>query len=114
MVPQPWERVYIFPAYGWPAYVNKQLGFAWPGGRRSKTNVQDRYQLIVFVQLRSVVAWADFDTRYGHFDIAGDSIARSDAIFRFVTANGESLIVKKGTLPSSKQFNRPLGDGGFL
>jgi hypothetical protein len=108
VVPEPWERVYVFPAYGWPDYVNSKLGFSWPTGRRSKTRVQDRYQLVVFTQSTRVVAWADFDTVYGRFDIAGDFLLRRDAILRFSTANGENLIAKKGTLPSIRRFNRPL------
>src|SRR5712691_11458848 len=52
VVPDAWEQVCVFPAYGWPDYVNRQLGFDWPGGSSSKTNVQDRYQLVVFVHLR--------------------------------------------------------------
>ena len=108
VVPESWDRVYIFPAYGWPDYVNKQLGFHWPGGTKSKTNVQDRYQLVVFVYQARVVAWADFDTVDGRFDVTGDFLSRSDATFRIAHADGETRIVRKGTLPSIQRFSGPL------
>src|SRR5688572_6416122 len=45
-----WEKAFVFPAYAWPDFVTEKIGFYWPGGSKSATSVQDRYQLLVFTK----------------------------------------------------------------
>lgn len=61
LVPQAWDRVFVFRAYSSPEYMTKALGFYWRGGVKSASAVRDRYQLVAFVRGKEVVAWADFD-----------------------------------------------------
>ena len=94
----PWDRAYMLGAYSGPELFEEREGFSWRGLATSASNVQDRYQLIVFVKDRTV-HWCDHDRVNGELAVGSDPIRRSDSVLDVSTTPQSGTVVTRHDVP---------------
>jgi len=90
-----WDRLVVLPPYATANLAQRGLGFAWSEVNKSASQMQDRYQLLVFVRGDEVVAWVDHDIGRGDFGALVDQppLPNSQALFEVQTDGGWRRIV---------------------
>ena len=83
LMPFEWDRMIVLPPYSSPAAIEEKLGFAWNDGKSSRSQLEDRYLLLIFVKGDEVVAWLDIPQDRSDLTALLDLgyIARADAVF---------------------------------
>jgi hypothetical protein len=78
-----WDRLIVLPPYSTAELVSSKLGFSWDGWKKSISQVQDQYVLLVFVSGQEVAAWLDLPSDRGDFQplIERGYIPRTEAVF---------------------------------
>jgi hypothetical protein len=78
-----WDRLIVLPPYSSAEALKSKLGFEWPAGQKSNSQMSDRYSMLVFVKGQEVAAWTDVDRERTSLDPLMDKgyIARADAVF---------------------------------
>jgi hypothetical protein len=66
-----WETVYIFPPYTSADKISRELGFEWPSAKDTGIESFDQYNLLVFVQQKTVIHHVMFPLNFGDFDTGG-------------------------------------------
>jgi hypothetical protein len=96
-----WDRLVVLPAYAGAATAERRLGFAWPEVRKSASQMQDRYQLLVFVRGDEVAAWIDYDLGKGNFGALIDRppLPNSQALFEVHPEPGGVLRILLASSP---------------
>jgi hypothetical protein len=79
VAPFPWDRAYVLAAYAGPELFEKRAGFPWAGLWTSASEVQDQFQLVVFVKAHTV-HWFDHDRTRGTLVVGDAPIERGDAV----------------------------------
>jgi hypothetical protein len=63
LLPFEWDRFVVFPPLASVDSVEGKLGFPWPELKKSVSQINQGYVVLVFVKGQEVVAWVDFEKR---------------------------------------------------
>lgn len=96
LLPFEWDRMIVLPPYSSPPEIEQKLGFPFEDVKSSRSQLEDRYLLLIFVKGDEVAAWLDIPRDRSDLTALVDLgyIARADAVFSVRGSTGRRMDVR--------------------
>jgi hypothetical protein len=67
LIPFSWDELYIFKPYTPLSEIEESLGFVWKEANKTHINLEDRFNLLVFIEKREVIHYIMWPRSKGDF-----------------------------------------------